>query len=102
LRPTPRRVAVEARCSTGALTDYFAIATRGWSKCCAALLRRRRAHDRYHAQGQGDRNPVEAIVLEALPLDAEPMEEWKARFAFWSCASDSEALCRENPRCFRE
>src|SRR5262249_35604473 len=51
---------------------------------------------------KGDLQRLETIVLEALPLDAERIREWKTHLAFWGAAADNERLRRENARRFRE
>lgn len=100
---TLRRVAAEASCTTGGLTHYF-------SNREALLVQALRAA--HFAAGariieaarkvKGDLKRLETIVLEALPLDDERMQEWKTHLAFWGEASDNETLRNENARRFGE
>ena len=100
---TLRRVAAEARCTTGALTHYF-------SNREALLVQALRAA--HFAAGarmvaaartvKGDLKRLETLVLEALPLDAVRMNEWKTHLTFWGEACDNEKLRSENARRFAE
>ena len=100
---TLRRVAAEARCTTGALTHYF-------SNREALLVQALRAA--HFAAGarmvaaartvRGDLKRLETLVLEALPLDAVRMNEWKTHLTFWGEACDNEKLRSENARRFAE
>jgi TetR/AcrR family transcriptional regulator, transcriptional repressor of bet genes len=100
---TLRRVAAEARCTTGALTHYFS------DREALLLDALKRAHgaaaERMHATGRALASAprrLEAVMLEALPLDAKRLDEWKTRLAFWDAASESELLRRENLKRFNE
>jgi AcrR family transcriptional regulator len=100
---TLRRVAAEARCTTGALTHYFS------NREALLVEALRRAHFAAGARmievarkAQGDFKRLEAIVLEALPLDSERTKEWKTRLSVWSAASDNELLRQENTRRYQE
>jgi AcrR family transcriptional regulator len=100
---TMRRVAAETRYTTGALTHYFP------SREALLVEALRRAHFAAGARllaaarrVTGDLNRLETIVLEALPLDAERMKEWKTRLAVWAAASDNPTLREENSRRYRE
>jgi AcrR family transcriptional regulator len=100
---TLRRVAAEAGCTTGALTHYFR------SREALLIAGLRSAHSKaagrmlvVTSRVKGDLKRLEASVLEALPLDAERLEEWRTRLAFWGAVADSEALRRENGRRFAE
>ena len=100
---TLRRVAAEARCTTGALTHYF-------SNREALLVQALRAA--HFAAGarmvaaartvRGDLKRLETLVLETLPLDAVRMNEWKTHLTFWGEACDNEKLRSENARRFAE
>jgi TetR/AcrR family transcriptional repressor of bet genes len=100
---TLRRVAAEARCTTGALTHYF-------SNREALLVQALRAA--HFAAGarmvaaarsiRGDLKRLETLVLEALPLDSVRINEWKTHLNFWGEACDNEKLRNENARRFAE
>ena len=100
---TLRRVAAEARCTTGALTHYF-------SNREALLVQALRAAHfaagarmaRAARKVTGDLKRLETLVLEALPLDTPRMQEWKTHLTFWGEACDNEKLRRENARRFEE
>jgi len=99
---TLRRVASEANCTTGALNRYFS------SREALFIETLRVAHQSGRArmaavarETKGDLKRLEAILLEALPLDAERLREWKTRLAFWGAASESSALRDENARRFK-
>jgi len=100
---TLRRVAAEARCTTGALTHYFnnreALLLDALRSAHAAAAGRMLVTARAAASGL---RRLEAVVLEALPLDAKRLDEWKTRLAFWNAASESEPLRRENLKRFDE
>ncbi len=100
---TLRRVAAEARCTTGALTHYFnnreALLLGALKRTHAAAAQRMLAAAREFASGPRE---LEAVVLEALPLDDQRMDEWKTRLAFWDAASESDSLRRENLKHFNE
>jgi len=94
---TLRRIAREANCTTGALSRYFS------NREALLIETLRTAHDA--AAGRmiailrtttGDFERLEAIVLEALPLDPVRLREWKTRLVFWSAASENDALREEN------
>jgi AcrR family transcriptional regulator len=100
---TLRRVAAEAGCTTGALTHYFSNREALLVQALriahfAAGARMIEAAERV----KGDLRRLETIVLEALPLDAKRMQEWKTHLAFWGEAFDNEMLRQENARRFRE
>jgi len=100
---TLRRVAAEAQCTTGSLTHYFTSRE-------ALLIEALRAahHDaaariaRVVEEIKGNSKRLEAVVLEALPLDGTRMMEWKTRLAVWAEASASPVLRRENTRRYRQ
>ena len=100
---TLRRVATEASCTTGALTHYFS------NREALLVQALRTAHFAAGARMieaarkvKGDLKRLETIVLEALPLDPERMQEWKTHITFWGEASDNEMLRQENARRFGE
>jgi AcrR family transcriptional regulator len=100
---TLRRVAAEARCTTGALTHYFSNreALLVQALCAAHFA----AGARMVAAARtvkGDLKRLETLVLEALPLDAVRMNEWKTHLTFWGEACDNEKLRSENARRFAE
>jgi AcrR family transcriptional regulator len=100
---TLRRVAAEASCTTGALTHYFsnreALLVQALSAAHFAAGRRMVKAAR---RAKGDLKQLETLVLEALPLDAARMQEWKTHLTFWGEACDNEKLRRENARRFAE
>jgi AcrR family transcriptional regulator len=100
---TLRRVAAEARCTTGALTHYFS------NREALLVDALRAAHFAAGARMvkaarkvSGNLQRLETLVLEALPLDEARMNEWKAHLTFWAEACDSEKLRRENAQRFGE
>jgi TetR/AcrR family transcriptional regulator, transcriptional repressor of bet genes len=100
---TLRRVAAEARCTTGALTHYFS------NREALLVHALRAAHFTAGARMieaaravKGDLKRLETIVLEALPLDDARMQEWKTHLTFWGEACDNRKLRDENARRFRE
>jgi AcrR family transcriptional regulator len=100
---TLRRVAREARCTTGALTHYFpnrdALLVEALSGAhMAARVRLLTIDDKKGASW----SRLEALILEALPLDAIRAGEWRTRLAFWGEAIGSAALRQQNARRFSE
>jgi AcrR family transcriptional regulator len=99
---TLRRVASEARCTTGALTKYFSSREALFTEALRAANRSGRARMRAAvSRADSPAKRIEAIVLEALPLDAERLRAWQTRLAFWGAASESTALRDENARRFK-
>jgi len=100
---TLRRVAKEARCTTGALTHYFpnrdALLVEALSGAHAAARTRLLTVGDKSGASWGR---LEALILEALPLDATRSDEWRARLAFWGEAVGSAALRLHNARRFSE
>ena len=100
---TLRRVAAEARCTTGALTHYFpnreALLIEALRRAHFAAGTRMIASAR---KAKGDAKRLEALILEALPLDNERMKEWKTRLAVWGAASGNKVLRDENSRRYQE
>lgn len=100
---TLRRVASEARCTTGSLTHYFSSREALLAEALQAANHTARARMAAIAQrAPNDAKRLEAIVLEALPLDQERLDEWATRVAFWGEVSNSETLKAENARRFSE
>lgn len=100
---TLRRVAAEAGYTTGALTRYFENREALFSE--ALRTAHFAASSRMAIVAQKSTNPLkrlEAIILEALPLNQTRRREWKTRLAFFNAASDSEALRRANAIYFEE
>jgi AcrR family transcriptional regulator len=100
---TLRRIAAEAGCTTGALTHYYpdraGLLVDALRAAHEAAARRMRvaavAAETPHAR-------LRAVLLEALPLDAERRREWKVWIAFWAEASADAALRTENARRYAE
>jgi AcrR family transcriptional regulator len=100
---TLRRVASEAGCTTGSLTHYFP------DRRSLLIDSLRSAH--YQAGARmlkatkhvsTDFERLEAILLEALPLDASRMREWRVWLAFWAEAMNDPELAKENERRYAE
>jgi TetR/AcrR family transcriptional regulator, transcriptional repressor of bet genes len=81
-----RRVAAEAGSSTTVVTHYFAdkqaLLAAAVEDAYAAVAARMAAHLR----GTGSPGTLRAVLLEALPLDAERAAEARVLMAFWSMA----------------
>jgi len=96
---TLRRVASEAGCTTGSLTHYFpdrrslltASLRSAHFQAGARMLKATK-----HASTAFER--LEAVLLEALPLDALRMREWRVWLAFWAEAMNDPELAKENER----
>jgi TetR/AcrR family transcriptional repressor of bet genes len=100
---TLRRVAAEARCTTGALTHYFSNREALLVQAlCAAHFAAGARMVAAARRVRGDLKRLETLVLEALPLDAVRMNEWKTHLTFWGEACDNEKLRSENARRFAE
>ncbi len=100
---TLRRVAAEARCTTGALTHYFSNREALLVQAlCAAHFAAGARMVAAAGRVRGDLKRLETLVLEALPLDALRMNEWKTHLTFWGEACDNEKLRSENARRFAE
>ncbi len=100
---TLRRVASEAGCTTGSLTHYFPDRR---SLLTASL---RSAHFQAGArmlkaakQASTDFARLEAVLSEALPLDALRMREWRVWLAFWAESMNDPELAEENSRRYAE
>ena len=100
---TMRSVAVRAACTTGSVTHHFACR----QDLLVAMVRS--AHDAAglrmldRAQAVGDpRLRLRAVMLEALPLDATRLAEWRAWLAFWAEAVSNVAIAEENARRYHE
>ena len=93
---TLRRVAAEAGCTTGALTHYFR------DRRALLIDALRSAH--YQAGGRmadaasraaSDLARLKAVLLEALPLDAARLREWRVWLAFWAEAMNDSELAED-------
>ena len=100
---TLRRVAAEAGCTTGSLTHYFA------DRRSLLIDSLRAAHFEAGARMSkaADVAPtplgrLEAVLLEALPLDAARMREWRVWIAFWAESMNDEKLAEENARRYKD
>ena len=94
---TMRRLAAAADCTTGAITHYFA----DRDALLLAMLRQvhRAAGERMAAAIAAERTPRErlrAVLLHALPLDAERLIEWKVWLAFWGVVAGARKLAAEH------
>jgi AcrR family transcriptional regulator len=100
---TLRRVAQEARCTTGALTHYFPNRDALLVEALSGAHSAARARLVGVGDGRGASwSRLEALILEALPLDAIRAGEWRTRLAFWGEAIGSVALRQQNARRFAE
>jgi AcrR family transcriptional regulator len=100
---TLRRVASEAGCTTGSLTHYFP------DRRSLLIDSLRSAHFQAGArmletakQAPTDFERLEAVLLEALPLDKPRMREWRVWLAFWAEAMNDPELAKENTRRYAE
>ncbi len=100
---TLRRVAAEAGCSTGQLTHYFS------GRRALLIDALRSAHYRAGARmadaatrAPGDLARLEAVLLEALPLDQTRLREWRLWLAFWAESMNDTDLAVENARRYAE
>jgi AcrR family transcriptional regulator len=88
-----RRVAAEAGSSTTVVTHYFddkqALLAAAVEHAYAAVATRMTAH---RDGGPGGLATLRAVLLEALPLDAERAAEARVWMAFWSAATTHPAL----------
>jgi AcrR family transcriptional regulator len=88
-----RRVAAEAGSSTTVVTHYFAdkqaLLVAAVEDAYRAVAVRMAAH---LDGGPGGLATLRAVLLEALPLDAERAGEARVWMAFWSMAADHPAL----------
>lgn len=100
---TLRKVANEAGCTTGSLTHYFPDRA---SLLIEALRRAHYAAGARMVRAAGEaKSPAErlrAILLEALPLDAERLREWRMWVAFWAETANDATLKAENARRYAE
>lgn len=94
---TMRRVAERAGCTTGALTHYFpdraTLLTEALRAAHAAAGARMLAVVK-RAAPPIDR--LRGVLLEALPLDADRLREWRVWLAFWGATPSQPALAAEN------
>jgi len=100
---TLRRVASEAGCTTGSLTHYFA------NRRSLLIDSLRTAHFEAGARMQKAADAattpfdrLEAVLMEALPLDPARMREWRVWLAFWAESMSDPGLAKENARRYAE
>ncbi len=100
---TLRRVAAEAGCTTGALTHYFS------DRRSLMIDALRAVH--YQSGGRmaeaakrasSDLERLQAVLLEALPLDQLRLREWRVWLAFWAESMNDAELAEENARRYAE
>ena len=100
---TLRRVAAKAGCTTGALTHYFkdrqALLTQALRAAQAQAGARMLEATRRELD---DRERLEAVLLESLPLDANRLEEWRVWLAFWGESMCDAQLAAEDARRYAE
>ena len=98
-----RRVAAEAGSSTTAVTHYFAdkqaLLVAAVEDAYRAVAARMLVHVR---AGPGGMATLRAVLLEALPLDAERAAEARVWMAFWSMAVTRPALREVQSAEYRE
>ena len=99
---TVRRVAAEANCSTGALVHYFpdkeALVLFAFKTVADRVGRR---VDRTAADSGAPLEVARALVMEALPIDAERRAEVRVWFAFLGLALTRPALARAQRVAYR-
>jgi len=100
---TLRRVANEAKCTTGSLTHYFS------DRQSLLIETLRVAHFRAGERmaraaeaAETDYQRLEAVMFESLPLDAVRLSEWKVWLAFWGGSMSDPDLAAENTRRYEE
>ena len=100
---TLRRVAAEAGCTTGALTHYFS------DRRSLLIDALRSAHYQAGARmveaaghAASDLGRLKGALLEALPLDAPRLREWRVWLAFWAESMNDDELSEENARRYAE
>jgi AcrR family transcriptional regulator len=96
---TMRRIASRAGASTGAITHYF----EGRDELLLEAVRTAHYAAGARMQNAAQRSPapagrLEAVVLEALPLDAVRLREWKVWSAFRATLPGNSHLWSENER----
>ena len=100
---TLRRVAAEAGCTTGALTHYFADRQALLTAALQAAQRQTGLRMLEASRRElGDRQRLEAVLLEALPLDETRLEEWRVWLAFWGESMCDPELAAEDARRYDE
>ncbi len=100
---TLRRVAAEAGCTTGALTHYFSDRRSLLIDALRAVhyqAGQRMAEAAKRASSDLER--LTAVLLEALPLDAPRLREWRVWLAFWAESMNDAELAEENARRYAE
>ena len=100
---TLRRVAAQAGCTTGALTHYFS------DRRALLIAALRAAHFQAGARmfeasqrAMSDPDRLRSVLLEALPLDAPRLREWRVWLAFWAESMNDAELAAENDRRYAE
>ena len=94
---TMRRIAQRTGSTTGLVTHYFD-SKRDLLLAALRSVHRaagRRMLDATESGDRDQRSAVEAVIEEALPLDAERLNEWRVWLAFWAQASLDDELRRE-------
>jgi AcrR family transcriptional regulator len=87
-----RRVAAEAGSSTTVVTHYFADKEALFAAAVEDAYRAVAARMAAHLDGPGGLTTLRAVLLEALPLDAERAAEARVWMAFWSMAASRSTL----------
>ncbi len=100
---TLRRVAAEAGCTTGALTHYYTDRRSLLVDALRAAHYQAGARMMDAAKGTSSHGArLQAVLLEALPLDAARMREWRVWLAFWAESMTDAELAKENARRYAE
>ncbi len=100
---TLRRVAAAAGCTTGALTHYFSDRRSLLVDALRAVHYQAGGRMAEAARGaSSDLERLEAILLEALPLDKARLREWRVWLAFWAESMNDAELAEENARRYAE
>lgn len=100
---TMRRVAEFAGCTTGRITHHFD--NRDDLLVAALRTAHHAAGERMRVAASGSSNPTNrltAVALQALPLDATRVREWRLWLAFWNSAVNDRRLANENAQRYRE
>jgi TetR/AcrR family transcriptional regulator, transcriptional repressor of bet genes len=91
---TIRRIAEAADCTTGLVTHYF----QSKEDILVEALRHVFATGALRVEADLDRPPLEAlqaVLLDALPLDEQRLLEWRVWLIFWGQALTSRSLASE-------
>lgn len=99
---TIRRIAAVAGCTTGRVTHYFAAK----DDILVAALRQVHyaagARMLDHLRTKQGADALRAVLLDALPLDAQRAQEWRVWLAFWGRASTDATLIAEQQHRYAE